>query len=140
MKEAEEKVVILDTIRNLGILPEKENDNAGIARCLAPWVAAARVKHKTLILVHHGRKGGGEHGEGISGGHALFAAVDVALEVKRDNVAARRIITAHARLIQPDELLYERARMAYWSPSAIPALSARKRSATVPWPFLRGYG
>ena len=59
----------------------------------------------------------------------------------RDNVAARRIITVDARLIQPDELLYEAGvRMAYWSPSAIPAPSARKRSATVPWPFLRGYG
>jgi DNA repair protein RadA/Sms len=106
---ADEEIVIVDTARNLGILPPDENDNAGIARSIAPWVAAAREKGKTLIIAHHCRKGGGGHGEGISGGHALIGAVDVALEVGRDTAPNRRTIMAHARIVQPDDLLYERA-------------------------------
>ncbi|HWG41534.1 MAG TPA: AAA family ATPase [Gemmataceae bacterium] len=108
MREGEEEIVIVDTLRNLGILPPDENDNNGIARAVAPWVATAREKGKTLILCHHSRKGGGDHGEAISGGHALFGAVDVAVEVRRDNVPARRILKVHARIIQPPDLLYER--------------------------------
>ncbi len=108
MRKSGEPIVVIDTIRSLQVLPADENDNAAVARALEPWVTAAREMSKTLILSHHARKGGGEHGEGISGGHALFGAVDVALEVCRSTTPARRIIKAHARLIQPADLLYER--------------------------------
>ena len=33
---------------------------------------------QTLVLLHHLRKGGGEHGEGITGGHAFLGIVDAA--------------------------------------------------------------
>jgi DNA repair protein RadA/Sms len=108
MNEGSEQIVILDTIRNLSVMGADENDNAAVAAALSPWVKDARLRNKTLILCHHSRKGGGDHGEAISGGHALFGAVDVALEVRRDNVPSRRTIKAHARLIQPPDLLYER--------------------------------
>jgi hypothetical protein len=103
-----ETIIVIDTVRNLGILPRDENDNAAIARALAPWVAIARKKEATLIFVHHDRKGGGDHGEAIAGGHAFLGAVDIALEVTRDKQANRRVIKMLARLIQSDELLYER--------------------------------
>ena len=110
MRTAPEAVVILDTIRNLLALQD-ERDNSEVARVVNPWIAASRQVNKTLILVHHMRKGSGEHGEGIAGGHALLASVDVALELLHDptGVPNRRRIRAYARLVQPAELLYERS-------------------------------
>lgn len=108
MRQASESNVIVDTIRNL-LQFEDENNNSEVARKINPWVVGARETEKTLLLSHHMRKGSGDHGEGIAGGHALLGVVDIALEVVRDrNLAAnRRKIRAYARLIQPDELLYE---------------------------------
>jgi hypothetical protein len=107
MKSGNESIVVVDTPRNLGILPENENDNAAVAAALNPWVAAARACNKTILFSLHTRKSGGEHGEGIAGAHALLAAVDVALEIHRDDVFNRRQIKGVARLIQPADLVYE---------------------------------
>jgi len=109
MATTPEEIVLVDTVRNLLRLKD-ETDNSEIARVLNPWIATARQVAKTPMLVHHDRKGGGEHGEGIAGGHALLGAVDIALELLRDNhgVANRRRIRAFPRVIQPPELLYER--------------------------------
>jgi hypothetical protein len=103
-----EVLVDVDAIRNL-LQPEDENDNSEIARVVNPWITGARATMKTLIMQHHQRKGGGEHGEGIAGGHALLGAFDVALEVLRDRShhPRRRIIKAYARLISPEDLMYE---------------------------------
>lgn len=108
MQAADEPIVIVDAIRNLLAFVD-ENDNSEVARKINPWVVAARAGDKTLELVHHLRKGAGEHGEGIAGGHALLGAVDIALEVLRDQhgIPNRRRIRAWARLVQPPELLYE---------------------------------
>lgn len=110
MRAAAESIVVLDSIRNL-LQFEDENNNSEVARKINPWVAAARECAKTLELVHHMRKGAGDNGEGIAGGHALLGAVDIALELVRDKnqAATRRKIRAYARLIQPGELLYELA-------------------------------
>jgi hypothetical protein len=68
----------------------------------------ARDGGKTLILMHHERKGGGEHGQAIAGGHALLGIVDIALELLPDTSPTRRLIRARARIIQPAEMMYER--------------------------------
>lgn len=103
-----EEVVVVDTLRSLLHLRD-ETDNSDVARVLTPWVSALRVAEKTLIMAHHERKGGGEHGEGIAGGHALLGMFDVALELLRDpNHTGRRLLRAYARLINPPELVYER--------------------------------
>lgn len=103
-----ETVVIIDTVRNLLRLRD-ENDNSEVARVLNPWVAQARQVGVTLIMAHHMRKGAGDHGEGIAGGHALLGAFDIALELVRDrNHQNRRLIRTYARLIAPPELAYER--------------------------------
>ena len=105
-----EAIVALDAARNLlGI--SDENDNSAVARVLNPWVAAARTATKTLVVAHHQRKGGGDHGEGIAGGHAFLGIFDIALEVVRDRQAphgSRRLVRPYARLLNPRELLYER--------------------------------
>jgi hypothetical protein len=64
---------------------------------------------KTLIGVGHTRKGGGQHGEAISGGHALLAAVDVALELRRcDRGDTYRTLVGYGRIIDAAELTYHR--------------------------------
>jgi 5S rRNA maturation endonuclease (ribonuclease M5) len=104
-----EDVVIVDTLRNLLQLRD-ENDNSEVARVCAPWVAGARQAHKTLVVSHHMKKGGGEHGEGISGGHALLGAFDIALELLKDpHQRERRLLRGYARLIEVREMVYERA-------------------------------
>lgn len=103
----EEQVVVIDALRSLLQL-EDETDNSRLALALNPWIAAARERHKTLVVAHHMRKGSGEYGEGIAGGHALLGTFDVALELLRDDRnTRRRRIRAYARLLNPPDLLYE---------------------------------
>lgn len=111
IRAGNEDVVIIDTVRAaLGI--EQENDNSEVARKLTPVIQACREKNKTLFLLHHARKGGGESGEAISGGHAYFGAVDIALELKRDKQApssSKRILNGLGRRISIPEVLFERS-------------------------------
>jgi hypothetical protein len=104
-------VVIVDTIRQF--LPVKDwNDAANIASAVRPWVAAvSRSAEKTLLLAHHARKGGGEHGEEIAGSHELYAAVDVGIIIKHygEDAQRRRKLTAAGREIEPTSVLYEMA-------------------------------
>jgi predicted ATP-dependent serine protease len=131
MRDGQETIAIFDTIRNLGLLPPDENDNSAIAKSLGIVVSAARRSSKTLIFVHHNRKGGGEHGEGIAGGHALLGTVDIALEVRRDTAPNRRAVKGYARIIQPQELLYERGNngrlQPLGDPAAVGLMEARHR-------------
>ena len=104
-----ETVVVLDTVRNLLALRD-ETDNSEIALVLIPFIAAARQGDKTAVFLHHIRKGGGEHGEGITGGHAFLGVVDVALELRRDpQVQRRRHVRGWGRIIPVPELVYEMA-------------------------------
>jgi hypothetical protein len=104
-----EDVVIVDTIRS-ALHFKDETDNSEVARKVNPWVnGVSRERSKTLILVHHSRKGGGSHGEGISGAHALLGAVDVAIEIDRDpsNSGNRRVIRTLGRVTCPPDFVYE---------------------------------
>lgn len=101
-----EDVVIIDTVRNL--VPVKdENDNSVVAATLNPLIARARKMAKTLILIVHERKGGGAHGEGIAGGHALLGVVDVGIELIRDGTPSRRRLRTLARIFVLPDLVYE---------------------------------
>jgi hypothetical protein len=64
----------------------------------------------TLLLLHHIRKGGGQHGEGITGGHAFLGVVDVALELLRADGGNQnqRKVRGWGRVIAIPELLYAR--------------------------------
>ena len=103
-----ETIIVLDTVRNLlGLRDEK--DNSEVARALIPYINATRRKEKTLIAVHHDRKGGGDHGEAIAGGHAFMGAVDIAIELKRDGHedSPRRLLRGWGRVFEIPHLLYE---------------------------------
>jgi hypothetical protein len=110
-EQGTEDVVVIDTIRSVLALRD-ENDNSEVARAVLPWIGhLCREREKTLVLVHHNRKGGGDHGEAIAGGHALFAAVDVAIEVARDSSAEnRRVVRTHSRVSDGIEFIYEKDR------------------------------
>jgi AAA domain len=101
-------VVVVDTLRAILQL-EDENNNSEIARKLSPWIAAVcRDAGRSLVLLHHHRKQGGESGRGITGGHAFLAAVDVSLELTRvGNSTNRRLLRGQARLAPIEELVYE---------------------------------
>ena len=105
--EGEETTVIIDTIKILGI--RDENDNALITRLLSPLVSLCREKEQTLIFVHHNRKGGGDHGEALVGGHAFLGLVDIGLELKRDSQSKnRRTLRGEGRVIEIPEIIYEK--------------------------------
>jgi|GEM_PF-5100499 len=103
-----EETVVVDTLRNLLQLQD-ERDNSEVARVVNPWTAGCRAAGKTLVTAHHQRKGGGEHGEGISGAHALLGSFDIAIEIKFDQLHPdRRLLESHPRLIDRRELVYEK--------------------------------
>jgi hypothetical protein len=103
-----EDVVVLDAARNL-LQFSDENDNSEVARVVNPWIVDARRSGKTFICAHHNRKGSGEHGEGIAGGHALLGAFDVGLEMTFTNGAQpkRRTLRAYSRVVSPPTFVYE---------------------------------
>ena len=103
-----ESIIIVDTIRQF--LPVRDwNDAAVIASAVRPWVSRiCRVGGKTLMLAHHARKGGGEHGEEIAGSHELYAAVDIGIILKHygEDEQRRRKLIAVGREIEPTVLIY----------------------------------
>ena len=105
IQDGDEKIVVIDTIRLLGF--KDENDNSAVAALLFPFIDACREGSKTLILLHHTRKGGGDHGEAIAGGHAFLALVDIGIEIKRDKSTNRRLVKAYGRAGTGGEFLYE---------------------------------
>lgn len=107
MTDGSEEVVVIDTARTaFGI--RDENDNSEVQRKSAPWIAGARATGKTLVVATHDNKAGGEHGRAISGGHALFAAFDSALMVRRVSGSPnRREVEGWARLFDPPAFMYE---------------------------------
>ncbi len=107
--ERTETVVIIDTIRNL-LGFNDECDNSEIARVLNPLIALCRQQGKTLLLTHHLNKSGGDHGTGITGGHAFLGVVDVALELLPADGGSenQRKIRGWGRILSIPELLYEK--------------------------------
>ena len=104
---SEATVIIIDTIRMLGV--EDENNNAAVARALTPYIKLAREKNQTLILVHHTRKLEGAYGSAISGGHAYAGIVDVLIELNRlpRGPENRRQVTSLGRITSAPDILYE---------------------------------
>lgn len=100
-------VVVVDTVRNLLQLRD-ETDNSEVARVLTPLIAVCRESGKSLVLLHHIRKGGGQHGEGITGGHAFLGIVDAALEILREQNLGenKRRVRGWGRVVAISEMIY----------------------------------
>jgi hypothetical protein len=79
--ENEISLVLLDTLSRFWNI-KNENDNAEVIQLISPILDLAHETDTAILLVHHDRKGGGDYGESIRGGSALFANVDQALLLK----------------------------------------------------------
>jgi hypothetical protein len=89
--------VIIDTPRAFLQIAD-ENDASSWRVALDPLLLMARQDDAAVLLLHHLRKSGGDEGLAHAGNHALVAAVDVALELRRDpQASARRVIRAVSR-------------------------------------------
>ncbi len=105
IRQRTQPIVILDTIRLLGI--ENENDSSMVAKAMSPLIGACRKSEKTLVAVHHTRKSGGEHGMAASGSHAFAGIVDVVLELNRMKTDKNmRILTGIGRIDEVEDVMY----------------------------------
>lgn len=100
-------VIVLDTLRAFSHI--QDENSAEMAAAVKPFVEYCQRKHKTLIILHHTRKSGGEHGEGVAGHHSLIGSFDVIIEIGRvasaDN---QRTVSVMGRLVNPQKGVYER--------------------------------
>lgn len=105
IRQRTQPVVILDTIRLLGI--ENENDSAMVAKAMSPLIAACRKGERTLVAVHHTRKSGGENGMASAGSHAFAGIVDVVLELNRTKTDKNmRVLSGIGRIDEVEDVLY----------------------------------
>jgi hypothetical protein len=128
-------LVIVDSIRNI-LAFQDENSNSEVAAKVNPWIAAHRDASKTLLMIHHSRKGGGSGGEGIAGASSLLSAVDIAVELTRDaSHPLRRLLKTYSRVLEPRESVYERRPDGHFEmlgdPSGLRADDVRRRVAEV---------
>lgn len=80
--EHEAALIVIDTMKRFTRLSDL-NDYGQVSNALEPIMQLARDSGAHLLLTHHSRKGGGEHGDGVLGSQALFASVDTLMQMKR---------------------------------------------------------
>ena len=90
------RLIIIDTLASFWTVAD-ENDAASVQKAIQPILALARDSGACVLLIHHARKSDGQNGDEIRGSGALFAAVDVALVLKRHEVETQRRLTANSR-------------------------------------------
>jgi hypothetical protein len=110
-------LAILDTLAVWAGIKD-ENDSAAMTDALAAVTALAQRSGLAVIVVHHTRKGGGEHGEAIRGSSAALATVDLSLELKRtsDGYDDERYLDVLARILLPERyrLGFDRETLSYF--------------------------
>jgi putative DNA primase/helicase len=101
------KLVLIDTLSAFWTVSD-ENDAAGVQKAIQPILGLARESGACVLLIHHARKSEGSYGDEIRGSGALFAAVDVALILKRHEIHNQRKLNANSRYSEtPVELVIE---------------------------------
>jgi hypothetical protein len=106
-KEQAVRLILIDTLSAFWKI-ENENDAAEVTRVIKPLVALARESGACVVLIHHARKSEGQYGDEIRGSGALFAAVDVALILKRHEIQTQRKLQAQSRYPEtPGEIILE---------------------------------
>lgn len=112
----ERALVIIDTLAIWGDIKD-ENDATAATQAVASLTLLAQQTQCAMALIHHARKGGGDHGEGIRGSGAIFATVDQAIELGyvTDKTSDNRLLSLSGRLIFPEmhELGFDRVTNSY---------------------------
>lgn len=100
-------LIVVDTLANFWRV-QNENDASEVTQAIKPLLLLSRESGACVLLIHHARKSDGQYGDEIRGSGALFAAVDVALILKRHNVQTQRLLQAQSRYPEtPSELVLE---------------------------------
>jgi len=100
-------LILVDTLSAFWRI-DNENDAAEMTKVVRPLLQLARESGACVLLIHHARKSEGSYGDEIRGSGALFAAVDVALILKRHEVQTQRLLQAQSRYPEtPSELVVE---------------------------------
>lgn len=100
-------LVFIDTLAIWGEI-ENENDASEAGKAVALVTALAQQTDMAVLLVHHARKSGGEHGEAIRGSGAILATVDIAVEHSRvASGSDDRWLDVQGRVILPERYLLE---------------------------------
>jgi hypothetical protein len=109
-------LVIIDTLAVWGDIKD-ENDAVAATRAIVAIRVWADAFHAAVILVHHARKGGGEHGESIRGSGGIYAAVDQSIELGYTNDTGsddrRLAISGRLDFPQTRPLVFDRSSMSY---------------------------
>jgi hypothetical protein len=77
-------LVVIDTLAVWGDIKD-ENDATAATNAITALRVWAQHTGSAVVLVHHTRKGGGDHGEAIRGSGGIFAAVDQSVELAFTN-------------------------------------------------------
>lgn len=87
-------VLMIDTLSAWAQFKD-ENDASEVTRAMTQVRNATGGSGLSVVLVHHLRKGGGEHGEAIRGSGALFALSEVSIEYGfKDKMTRSVVITS----------------------------------------------
>jgi len=81
------KLIVIDHL-TLWAAGAKENSAEEMAGILYGLRQVVQETGATIVVVHHSRKSGGEHGDAIRGSSAILAAVDVAFELLHEEEEA----------------------------------------------------
>lgn len=90
------RLVVMDTLGAFWDVHD-ENDAAEVTQAMKPFLALARETGACVLLIHHARKSDGSYGDEIRGSGALFAAVDIAIILKRHEIQTQRVLHAVSR-------------------------------------------
>ena len=77
----DDPMVVLDTLAVWALITD-ENDAMETNRAIGEFNTLADTHGACIVIGHHSRKGGGDHGEGIRGSSAIFGAVALSIEFR----------------------------------------------------------
>ena len=111
-----------------------ENDAAKMGQFLLKLRKLIFRTKATILLVHHHRKSNGSNGEAIRGSSAILGAVDVALELKRENEnTPRATLSATTRLghVEPESLRLDKETLTWHSEGSAQDYKQTKREREI---------
>jgi hypothetical protein len=108
-KRAGARLLIIDTLPQFaGVKGDAENNTGAALEAMRPLLEAAAADGLAIIVLRHDRKGGGEVGDSARGSSAFSGAVDVVLQLRRQEGQGRpgvRVINALSRYDETPETL-----------------------------------
>ncbi len=130
------RLIVVDTLPQwAGIRGEGENISGEALRAMEPLQAAAGLDGIGVVAVRHDRKSGGDVGDSARGSSAFGGAVDIVIQVQRNEGNSRpsiRVINALSRYDEtPDQLVIELTDAGYVSHGDKAAVATEEARAAI---------